>query len=252
LGLRSLTRLDAERGQQGTVSSGLTLAYYRELFTNRSGTLFYVPPVEAMRNSLAYAGVTVLASLGLGFLVAYALAQKARANRILEPALMLPLGASAVTLGLGFILAFNRPPVTLLASPLLVPIAHSLVALPFVVRTLQPALESIPVSLRQAAAVLGASPWQVWKEVDVPILGRATLAAAIFAFTISLGEFGATSFLSRPETPTLPVAIFSFLSKPGALNYGQALAMSTLLMVVCGLSILLLERLRLPGAGVDL
>ena len=252
LGLRSLTRLDAERGQQGTVSSGLTLAYYRELFTNRSGTLFYVPPVEAMRNSLAYAGVTVLVSLGLGFLVAYALAQKARANRILEPALMLPLGASAVTLGLGFILAFNRPPVTLLSSPLLVPIAHSLVALPFVVRTLQPALESIPVSLRQAAAVLGASPWQVWKEVDVPILGRATLAAAIFAFTISLGEFGATSFLSRPETPTLPVAIFSFLSKPGALNYGQALAMSTLLMVVCGLSILLLERLRLPGAGVDL
>ena len=252
LGLRSITRLDAERGQRGAVTAGLTLTYYRELFTNRRGSLFYVPPVEAMRNSLIYAGLTVLVSLGLGFLVAYALAQKTRANRILEPALMLPLGASAVTLGLGFILAFNRPPVTLLSSPLLVPIAHSLVALPFVVRTLQPALESIPVSLRQAAAVLGASPWQVWKEVDVPILGRATLAAAIFAFTISLGEFGATSILSRPELPTLPVSIFRFLSQPGALNYGQGLAMSTLLLMVCALSILLLERLRLPGMEMEL
>jgi len=208
--------------------------------------------VEAVRNSLLYAGATVLISLLLGLLVTYALMRNTRANRVLEPLLMLPLGASAVTLGLGFILAFNRQPLQILASPLLVPIAHSLVALPFVVRTLQPALVSIPVSLRQAAASMGASPLQVWREVDLPILARATLASAIFAFTISLGEFGATSFLSRPEYPTLPVAIFRFLSQPGALNYGQALAMSTLLMLVCGISILLLERLRLPGVEVEL
>lgn len=252
LALRSVTRLDAARGQRGPVASGLTLAYYQELFTNRRGSLFYVPPVEAVKNSLLYAGATVVISVGLGFLVAYALSRRAAVNRILEPALMLPLGASAVTLGLGFILAFNRPPLALLSFPLLVPIAHSLVALPFVVRTLQPALASIPPSLRQAASVLGASPWQVWKEVDLPILGRATLVSAIFAFTISLGEFGATSFLARPESPTLPVAIFRFLSQPGAMNYGQALAMSTLLMMVCGGSILILERLRLPGIGMDL
>lgn len=252
LALRSVTRLDAARGERGEVITGLTLDYYRELFVNRRESLFYVPPVEAVRNSLLYAGATVLISLLLGILVTYALARKTRANRVLEPLLMLPLGASAVTLGLGFILAYNRPSLQLLSSPLLVPIAHSLVALPFVVRTLQPALVSIPNSLRQSAASLGASPWQVWREVDLPILGRATLVSAIFAFTISLGEFGATSFLARPEYPTLPVAIFRFLSQPGALNYGQALAMSTLLMLVCGVSILLLERLRLPGVEIEL
>ena len=252
LALRSVTRLDAARGERGEVITGLTLDYYRELFVNRRESLFYVPPVEAVRNSLLYSGATVLISLLLGILVTYALARKTRANRVLEPLLMLPLGASAVTLGLGFILAYNRPSLQLLSSPLLVPIAHSLVALPFVVRTLQPALVSIPNSLRQSAASLGASPWQVWREVDLPILGRATLVSAIFAFTISLGEFGATSFLARPEYPTLPVAIFRFLSQPGALNYGQALAMSTLLMLVCGLSILLLERLRLPGVEIEL
>jgi thiamine transport system permease protein len=248
LGARSVVRLEADRGERGVVTAGLTLDYYRELFINRRQSFFYVPPVEAARNSLLYAGTTVAISLTLGFLASSALAQRSRINAFLDPLLMLPLGASAVTLGLGFIVVFNRPPFDPGSFPLLIPLAHSLVALPFVVRTLLPALRSIPVNLRQAAAVLGASPWRVWWEVDLPIIARAALVSAVFAFTISLGEFGATSFLARPEHPTLPVAIYRFISQPGALNYGQALAMSTLLMLVCGLGILLIERIRLPGA----
>jgi thiamine transport system permease protein len=245
LAFRSVTRFEANRGQRSAVQQGFTLDYYRELFVNRRQSIFYVPPIAAARNSVLYAGATVGLSLTLGFLAAYSLSRRSRANRVFDALLMLPLGASAVTLGLGFIIVFNRPPIDVRSFPLLIPIAHSLVALPFVVRVLQPALVSIPVSLRQAAAVLGASPWQVWREVDLPIVARAALVGAIFSFTISLGEFGATSFLSRPEFPTLPVAIFRFLSQPGALNYGQALAMATLLMLVCGLNILLLERVQL-------
>ena len=244
LALRSITTLDANRGERGVVDTGLTLAYYQELFINRRQSLFYVPPIEAMRNSLFYASITVLLSVGMGFLVAYALNARSFVNRILDPLLMLPLGTSAVTLGLGFIVVFNRPPVDARSFPLLMPIAHSLVALPFVVRTLQPALSSIPNSLRQAAAVMGASPWRVWLEVDLPILARAVVVGAIFSFTISLGEFGATTFLSRPEMPTMPVAIFRFISQPGALNYGQALAMSTLLMMVCAAGILIMDYFR--------
>jgi len=247
LSARSVVRLETDRGDRGTVTTGLTLDYYRELFVNRRQSLFYVPPIEAARNSLAYAGTTVLFSLTLGFLASSALAKKARINAVLDPLLMLPLGTSAVTLGLGFIVVFNRPPFDPGSLPLLIPLAHSLVALPFVVRTLLPALRSIPVSLRQAAAVLGASPWRVWWEVDLPIIARAALVSGVFAFTISLGEFGATSFLARPDYPTLPVAIYRFIGQPGALNYGQALAMSTLLMLACGLGILLIERVRLPG-----
>jgi thiamine transport system permease protein len=249
LAARSVTRLDVDRGQRGEVQPALTSAYYSELFVNRRQSLFYVPPVLAARNSLLYAMATVALSLSMGFLAASSLARSrdpryARLNRWLDPLLMLPLGASAVTLGLGFIVVFNRPPIDVRSFPLLVPIAHSLVALPFVVRTLQPAMASIPLSLRQAAAVLGASPWQVWREVDLPIVSRAALAAAIFSFTISLGEFGATSFLSRPEYPTLPVAIFRFLSQPGAVNYGQALAMATILLLVCAFSVFVLERVQ--------
>jgi thiamine transport system permease protein len=212
-----------------------------------------VPPFEAIGNSLGYAGLTVLLSLLLGFPVATALAHPGRLARTLDPLIMLPLGASAVTLGLGFIITFNKPVFTsqllLISSPVLVPIAHSIIALPFVIRALQPALASIPDRLRQAASVLGASPRRVWFAVDWPIVSRATLSAAVFAFTISLGEFGASSLVVRPEYPTLPVAIARFLSRPGGLNYGQAMAMATILMLVCGLGILLIERLRLPEAG---
>ncbi len=247
LASRSLMRLEAERGQRGEVQTGLTLDYYRELFINRRGSLFYVPPIQAARNSLLYAGATVAISLGLGLLAATALTRRSRINRFIDPLVMLPLGASAVTLGLGFIVVFNRPPLDARSFPLLIPIAHSLVALPFVVRTLQPALLAIPANLRQAAAVLGASPLRVWLEVDLPIVARAALVGAVFSFTISLGEFGATTFLARPENPTMPVAIFRFIGQPGALNYGQALAMSTLLMLLCAAGIFIIERARLRG-----
>ena len=239
---RSFTRLEADRGERGQIQRGFTLAYYQELFINRRGSIFYVPPIKAALNSLTYASETVLISLSLGLLAAYGLSSKTKFNRILDPLLMLPLGTSAVTLGLGFIIVFNKPPLDVRSFPLIIPFAHSLVALPFVVRTLQPAILSIPRSLQQAAAVLGASPWKVWREIDFPIISKAGIVAAIFSFTISLGEFGATSFLSRPEYPTLPVAIYRFLSQPGGLNYGQAMAMATLLMTVCGLSIYLLEK----------
>jgi thiamine transport system permease protein len=241
LALRSVTRLDADRGGRGPVSRGLTLDYYRQLFINQQDSIFYVPPIRAARNSLGYALATTGLSLSLGFLAVYAM--RMRSRRWMEALFMLPLGASAVTLGLGFILVFNRPPLDVRSIPWLVPVAHSLVALPFVVRTLQPVLLSIPGSLRQAAAVLGASPWRVWLEVDLPVMLRAVLVSAILSFTISLGEFGATSFLARPEYPTLPIAIFRFLSLPGALNYGQALAMATVLMAVCGISILAMDKM---------
>lgn len=238
LPLRSFTRLEADRGDRAQVQYGPTVDYYQELFINRRGSLFYVPPFQATINSLGFASLTVLFSLLLGFPVAFALAKPTFLEKILDPLILLPLGSSAVMLGLGFIITFGRA----LASPIFIPIAHTLIAFPFVVRALQPAIASIPERLRHAAYMLGASPFRVWQTVDFPILRRATLTAATFAFTVSLGEFGATLLLSRPELPTIPVAISRFLSQPGGLNYGQAMAMSTILMGVTILGILIIEK----------
>jgi hypothetical protein len=132
---------------------------------------------------------------------------------------------------------------------LLIPIAHALLALPFVVRAVAPVMRSIDNRLREAAMVLGASPGRAWREVDLPIVGRAFLVAAGFSFAIAVGEFGATVFVARAQFPTMPVAIFRMLGRPGAANLGQAMAMSTILMVVTTTALLLIDRLRVGQVG---
>jgi thiamine transport system permease protein len=169
--------------------------------------------------------------------------------RLLDPLFMLPLGTSAATLGLGYILAFGRPPLSLLTSPWLIPIAHALLAFPFVVRSLLPALRGLDPRLREAARTLGAQPLRVLREVDLPLLFPALLVGAVFAFTVSIGEFGAALLLYRPEYPTVPVVIDRFMGQPGQQNYGQALALSTILMLITGLSFVLLEQVRYRDVG---
>ena len=238
----SFLRTEPARGERTAVQTGFTLDYYRELFINRKQAAFFATPIESARNSLLVAAATTILALGLGIPAAMLLARPGRLDRLIEPFLLLPLGTSAVTLGLGMLVALSRPPLDLIRSPLLLPIAHSLIALPFVVRSLKPALAGIPARLREAAAVLGASPLRVWQTVDFPIAARAVLSAAAFAFAISLGEFGATTIIVRPEFPTMPVAIYNFLSQPGGLNYGQAMAMATLLMLLCAAAVMIIER----------
>ena len=229
---------------------GLTLRFYQELFINRRGSIFFVPPIEAVFNSTAYALAAVVCSVGLGLISASLLSRRDTVwARWLDPLFMLPLATSAVTLGFGFIIALNKPPLNLRSSLLLVVIAHTLIGMPFVIRSLLPAMRRIDPQLREAAALLGASPGRVWRAIDWPLIRRAALVGAVFAFTISMGEFGATLFIARPQTPTLPVAIYRFLSQPGGLNFGQALAMSTILMLVCAIGFLLIERFRIGDEG---
>jgi len=251
LALRSFTHVEPRSRLDSQGAAGLTLDYYRKLGVNRRDSLFYVTPAAAIAISLGYAGATVILALALGLPVAWALARNSDAaiNRWLDPLLLLPLGTSAVTLGLGFIVALDRPPLDLRASPLLVPLAHTLVAFPFVVRSLTPALRSVRPRLRQAASVLGASPWQTLARIDLPVIGRALMIGAAFAFSISIGEFGATAVIARPEYPTIPIAIYRLLSLPGSLNYGQAMALSTILMAVTAGSILAIDRLRIGEGG---
>ncbi|OQY44703.1 MAG: hypothetical protein B6242_12050 [Anaerolineaceae bacterium 4572_78] len=233
-----------------TTTQGIALTYYRELFINRHGSLFFIPPIEAVYNSTSYALVTVVMAVFLGLICSHMLTNTdSILSRWLDPLFMLPLATSAVTLGFGFIITMNKPPLSLRSSWILVPIAHTLVGLPFVIRSLLPAMRSINPKLREAAALLGATPIRIWREIDWPLIQQAVLVGAVFAFTVSMGEFGATIFLARPHTPTLPVAIYRFLARPGAMNYGQALAMSTLLMLVCATGFVLIERFRVGDEG---
>ena len=228
---------------------GVTLAYFTALTENPRDSILFTPPAEAIGNSLIFAVLTMFAALFLGVLSAYLISGRFRFSRWLDPLFMLPLATSAVTLGFGFTLALDEPPLNLSTSWVLIPIAHTLVALPFVVRSVLPALRSVPAQLLETAALLGAPPLARWIHIELPLISRGLIVGATFAFTVSMGEFGASLFIFRPESPTMPVIIYRLLGQPGSTNYGQAMAMSVILMLVCMVSFIAIERIRTAGVG---
>ena len=210
---------------------------------------------EALDTSWRIAVDATILAVVLGLLVAVLVSRPARSSggrrwrRVLDGVVMVPLGVSAVTVGFGFLITLDRPPLDLRTSPVLIPIAQAIVALPLVVRTLAPVLRAIDDRQRQVAATLGARPWQVLATVDLPIIWRPLLAALGLALAVSLGEFGATSFLARPDRPTLPVVIYRLIGRPGVDNLGMALAASVILAVVTVTVMGVVERLRVSSVG---
>lgn len=209
----------------------------------------------AAQNSARIAVDATLLALVVGLALSLVLSRRPRqpfarrSLRALDSAVMLPLGVSAVTVGFGFLIALDRPPLDLRNSLILIPIAQAMVAIPLVVRTTLPVLRAIDPRLREAAAVLGAAPGRILATVDIPLALRSVGLAAGFAFAVSLGEFGATAFLARPDRPTLPVVIFRLLGRPGEGNYEMAVAASVILALVVGIVMTTAERLRPTGTG---
>jgi thiamine transport system permease protein len=237
-----------------SVGEGWGLDNYRALTTTGDQALL-VPVTTALVTSLRTAVDATWMALLVGVLVSLIVTRRShsvaerRVRSTLDGFFMLPLGVSAVTLGFGFLITLDQPPLDLRDSPLLVPMAQALVALPLVVRTLTPVLGGIDDRQRQAAASLGASPARTLLTVDLPVVWKPVLAASGFAFAASLGEFGATSFLARDDAPTLPVVIFRLIGHPGEMNYGMALAASVVLATATAVVVLAVERLRVPGVG---
>lgn len=233
--------------------AGWSLANYANLGTTGGRNALTVTVWEATANSLRTAALATLLAVVIGGLVALVVSRRPRSRTgrraisALDSVFMLPLGVSAVTVGFGFLITLDKPlglDVDLRTSGLLVPIAQAVVAIPLVVRTVLPVLRAIDPRLREAAATLGASPARVFAAVDGPIAARSLGLAIGFAFAVSLGEFGATSFLARPDTATLPVVIFRLIGRPGAENYGMALAASVVLAVLTATVMMVAERLR--------
>ncbi|GAB2612560.1 ABC transporter permease [Pseudactinotalea suaedae] len=235
--------------------SGWGLGNYVALGTTGGPNALSVTVWDALLTSLRTAVDATVIAVVVGTLVALVVSRRPRSRTarraigLMDAAVMLPLGVSAVTVGFGFLITLNRPPLDLRSSLVLIPIAQAVVAIPLVVRTVLPVLRAIDPRLREVAAVLGATPGRVLAHVDGPFLVRSLGLAVGFAFAVSLGEFGATAFLARPDRPTLPVVVVRLLSRPGAENYGMALAAAVVLALLTATIMGIAERLRSAGGA---
>ncbi|MEP1122359.1 MAG: iron ABC transporter permease [Ilumatobacter sp.] len=198
----------------------------------RPGIGLGIDPIAALAASLRTAAWATLFATALGGLASLGIATAGRFGRVLDAGLMLPIGTSAVTIGFGMLITFDRAPYDWRSTWWLVPVGHALVAIPFVVRTTLSVLRSVDGALSEAAATLGASPTRAWREIVVPHLWRPLAVGAALAAAISLGEFGATSFLSRSGGETLPIAIEKLLGRTGSLLQTKGYALSVVLAAV--------------------
>ena len=213
----------------------------------RPGADLAVDAIAAIGASLRAAALATVVAVVIGALAALAISSARAGGRLLDLGSMLPLGTSAVTIGFGMLITFDRAPFDWRGEPWLVPIGHALVAIPFVVRATLPVLRARPAGWREAAAVLGASPLRAWWEVDVRLLGRPLVVGACFAAAISLGEFGATTLLSRSGDETLPVVIGRLLGRAGDVPRAQASALALVLAAVTTIVLVGVERLDRPA-----
>jgi thiamine transport system permease protein len=202
---------------------------------DRPGLGIGIDAAGAIGLSLRAAVVAAVVATVIGGLAVLAITATHLGGRLLDAGLMLPLATSSVTLGLGLLITFDTAPLDWRAQWWFVPLGQALVAVPFVVRSLLPAMRSIPPDLRAAAATLGASPLRAWREIDLRVVRRPLLAAGAFAAAISLGEFGATSVLSRTGNDTVPMAIDALLGRTGDLLRAQGFALATILFVMTAL-----------------
>lgn len=219
-------------------AGGWTASGWQALLGIGRPSLDGVEVADALFNSLRFAILTALLVIPIGV----ALARSSSRSRLVRMIASTPIAVSAVMVGLGILVTYDHDPFDLRASWWLIPVVHASVALPYVIRSIGPLLDSIPRGLDEAAATLGAAPWRAWWSVEVPLLRPALVTATATSLAISLGEFGATSLLTRRESRTLPLLVESLLGRSGGIGVTAGSAAATLLLVVTGSIVLTLDK----------
>lgn len=195
--------------------------------------------LAAAANSLALAALATLLNLPIALAAAWAIARgRFRGRETLQTVLMSPLVVPAVVTGIAILLAFAQAGWRNAFSRLL--IAHLVITLPYLVRTLIASLSRIDVAAEEAALTLGASPWRAFLHVTLPQLAPGVIAGALFAFIISFDNVSVSLFLSSAKFSTLPIAILAYVEY----NLDPTIAaLSTLLIALTLIAMLLIERL---------
>jgi thiamine transport system permease protein len=222
------------------VGDDWALTNFANLGTRGARDLLNISVLDAAANSLRNMVVAAAIAFVLGTLISWLLVRTRQ--KLLDLVFLVPLGVSSVVLGFGFLVSFDAAWFPLRSSWLIVPLAQALIALPMVIRLVYPALVSIGKEPIEQASLDGASSWQIWRFVESGMIKGVLLTAAGYAAIISVGEFGASSFLAYGSEGTIPTLLFRLIARPGEQNYGMAMAVSAILIVFVWSVMLLLTR----------
>ena len=210
-----------------------TLKSYAEVLSVKSMSL-------SILNSLLIAFGAMLISVPSGLIAAYATTRSIlKFTSAAETLFMMPMGVSAIVIGLGYYSILSIVPGSVSDSKILIVFAHSVIALPFVVRTLTTGIRSINTTLLAASNTLGAGFFRTFIRIELPLLRGSLISAAAFAFCISAGEINAALILSDGSAATMPIAVYRLIS---SYKFFAACAMGSFLMLICAAAFYLIDK----------
>ena len=201
--------------------SGFTLHWYHQFVTN--GDL-----KAALETSAVVAALSSVGAVLLGVLASIALARRRFAGKAAVSALLLsPLVIPYIVFGISLLLFFHA--VGIPRSILTVAIGHIVISLPYTILVLVPRLDQIDVALEEAAADLGATPFQSFRLIVLPLILPAIVSAFLIAFTTSFDEYALASFVVGTRV-TFPIFLYSALRFPS--NLPQVIAVAVVVMIL--------------------
>lgn len=216
------------------VWTGFTLDWYLKLMQNSD-------VLDAMRTSLLVALISTIAATMIGTLAAVGMYRyQFRGKTALDAMLYLPIVIPEIVMGISLLALFAQLQVPLGYFTLIA--AHITFSVPFVVVVVRARMAGFDRSIEEAAMDLGATPWQTFVKVTVPVIAPGILASSLLAFTLSIDDVIISFFVAGPSSATLPLKIFSMV-KFGVTP--EINALSTLMLIVTLFLVIIAERIRM-------
>jgi iron(III) transport system permease protein len=220
------------RNTSGPVfKSGFSLNSYKQIF-------FDVPKTVA--NSFIYSLTAVVLIVLIGTLLGFVIARKRNlAVKLLDPLLMIPYIVPGTVLGIGFIVAFNRKPIFLTGTAVIMILTYFIRRLPYSVRSAASILKQIDPALEEAGINLGSPPGRTFRTVTLPLMQSGIISGAIMSWVTSMNELSASVLLYVGRTMTMPIKVYLSVADG---YFGTASAMSTILLVVTGIAMFVVNK----------
>jgi iron(III) transport system permease protein len=212
-------------------AQGFGFGSYRAIFYDLGKTVV---------NSFVYSLIAVVLIAAIGTLIGFVIARKRNlAVKILDPLLMIPYIVPGTVLGIGFIVAFNKGPIVLTGTATIIILTYFIRRLPYSVRSAASILKQIDPALEEAGINLGSSPGRTFRTITLPLMKAGIISGAIMSWVTSMNELSASLLLYVGKTMTMPIKIYLSVADG---YFGTASAMSTILLVVTGVSMYIVNK----------
>ncbi|WP_415066227.1 ABC transporter permease [Lacrimispora sp.] len=207
---------------------GFSLGSYMTIF-NRLGT--------NIRNTFTFSSIAIVFIVIIGMLISYIVVrQKGWFAQVMDLLIMFPFVIPGAVLGISLIVAFNKPPVILTGTSLIMIIAYVVRKLPYTVRSGSAFLHQMDPSVEEASINLGVSPMKTFFKVTARLMAPGVLSGAILSWITCINELSSSVMLYSGKTSTISVAIYTEVVRN---SYGTAAALASILTISTVISLLI-------------